>query len=322
MKRKQLILLHIAFWGLLFLSNIFSSYSNGIFSGGKNTGLYLFARYFMIEAGYITIPITCFYFSYLFVAPQLFVKKKYLYALFYALLTLAAIVALRYALEYYFFKPVLGFDNYTGHPWPVRDYVENIFFYYFPRYFVYGLMYFFAESWYKTRHLQQELEKERSAAELAFLRSQLNPHFLFNTINDIYSLTYRKSDQAPKALLKLAELLRYMLQEGNENFMPLSAEILYLENLAELQRISAKGHAYINFVIEGLIGEQKVASLLFVSFVENAFKHGILNDQKTPVNIHLSVANGSITFSVNNKKNNDQKDKTSGIGLNLSLIHI
>ena len=211
--------------------------------------------------------------------------------------------------------PVLGFDNYGGHPWPVDDYIENIFFYYFPRYYVYGLMYFFAESWYTNKHLKQELEKERSAAELAFLRSQLNPHFLFNTINDIYSLTYQKSEQAPEALLKLAELLRYMLREGNEAFMPLGAEARYLENVIELQRISAKGKAYINFNTNGVNTEQKVAALLFVSFVENAFKHGVLNDPATPVGICLSVSNHKIEFSVKNKKNNDQKDKTGGIGL-------
>jgi two-component system LytT family sensor kinase len=317
MRRNQLVVLHVTFWGLLFISNVGSGYLNGAFSGAKNTGEQQFIRHIIIQAGYITIPITCFYFSYFLVAPELFIKKRYVLALFYAFLTLTAIVVLRYLLEYYFFKPVLGFDNYKGHPWPVKDYVENIFFYYFPRYFVYGLMYFFAESWYRTQHLQQSLEKEKSAAELAFLRSQLNPHFLFNTINDIYSLTYQKSEQAPEALLKLAELLRYMLRESNEDFMPLSAEVQYLENLVELQRISAKGKAYVIFDIDGLVSTQKLASLLLVSFVENAFKHGVLNDTANPVHIRLSGGHKSVEFSVHNRKNNNsQKDQTGGIGLN------
>jgi two-component system LytT family sensor kinase len=314
MKRNRLILLQVCLWSLLFISNLWLAYSKHVTIAGK-TNLELFARNFIIQAGYLTIPITCFYCSYLFVAPQLFVTKKYLPAFLYAMLTLFGITLLRYLLEYHFFLPFLGFDNYRGHPWPAEDYIENVFFYYFPRYFIYGLMYFFAESWYNNQYLKQELEKERSAAELAFLRSQLNPHFLFNTINDIYSLTYQKSEQAPEALLKLAELLRYMLREGSESFMPLNAETRYLENLIELQLISAKGHACINFNTIGYIGEQKVASLLFVSFVENAFKHGVLNDPIAPVNIHLSAANDSITFHVDNKKNNAKKDKTGGIGL-------
>jgi two-component system LytT family sensor kinase len=315
MKRNRLILLQVCLWALLFISELWSAYSREIIAAHKNFTWQLGARLFIIQAGYIAIPIACFYCSYLFVAPQLFAKRNYLIAFVYAVLTLAMIVSLRYVIEYYFFLPVLGFDNYQGHPWPAGDYIENIFFYYFPRYFVYGLMYFFAESWYTNKHLKQELEKERAAAELAFLRSQLNPHFLFNTINDIYSLTYQKSEQAPEALLKLAELLRYMLREGNEAFMPLSAEARYLENLIELQRISAKGNAHINFDTKGSDGEQKVAALLFVSFVENAFKHGVLNDPTTPVGICLSANNHKIEFSVKNKKNNDQKDKAGGIGL-------
>lgn len=315
MKRKQVILLHIALWALLFISDLSFSYYKGIFIQ-KDTSLSSFIRTFIIETGYITIPIACFYCSYFFVAPQLFVTKRYFLALLYTVFTLAVIVALRYLLEYHFFLPVLGFDNYNGHPWPMWDYVDNIFFYYFPKYFIYGLMGFFAKSWYINEHLKQELENERSSAELTFLRSQLNPHFLFNTINDIYSLTYQKSEQAPEALLKLSELLRYMLREGIENLMPLRQEVHYLENVIELQRISAKGKAYISFGLDGYIGEQKVASLLFISFVENAFKHGVLNDPLNPVQIHLTGTNDDITFSVGNKKNQDQKDKTGGIGLN------
>jgi hypothetical protein len=315
MKRNRLLLLQVCLWGLLFISELWQAYSREIIAAHKNFTWQLGAHHFIIQAGYTTIPITCFYCSYWFVAPQLFVKRNYLLAFVYAVLTLAAIVSLRYVIEYYFFLPVLGFDNYQGHPWPASDYIENIFFYYFPRYFVYGLMYFFAKSWYTNKHLKQELEKEKSAAELAFLRSQLNPHFLFNTINDIYSLTYHKSDQAPEALLKLAELLRYMLREGNDAFVPLSAEAHYLENVIELQRISAKGNAYINFDRGNMVTEQKVAALLFVSFVENAFKHGVLNDPEAPVDICLSAAAGKIEFAVKNKKNNNQKDKTGGIGL-------
>ena len=177
-------------------------------------------------------------------------------------------------------------------------------------------MYFFAENWYKTRQLQQELQKEKSTAELAFLRSQLNPHFLFNTLNDIYSLTYQKSEQAPEAVLKLSELLRYMLREGTEDFMPLAQEIQYLETLIKLQLISAKGKAYIRMNADGALGEYHVASLLFVSFVENAFKHGVLNDPSNPISIKVATGGGNISFSVTNKKNQDQKDKTGGIGLN------
>jgi LytS/YehU family sensor histidine kinase len=176
-------------------------------------------------------------------------------------------------------------------------------------------MYFFGESWVRSRNREQTLQKESLITELAFLRSQINPHFLFNTINDIYALTYQKSEQAPEALLKLSELLRYMLRESTDDLMPLQSEIDYLNNLIELQRISAKGNAYIDFEVEGYVGLQKVASLLFVAFVENAFKHGVLNDAASPVSIRLFVTYDCIDFTVKNRINNGQKDRTGGIGL-------
>ncbi|OOQ58839.1 sensor histidine kinase [Mucilaginibacter pedocola] len=290
--------------------------SNSLFSyQGATPDALLFFKYLLIELGYALIFMSCFYGSYLFIAPQFFVRKKYFVGLVATVLCLGFIIALRYTLEYGFFLPVLGFDNYRGNIWPAKRYISNIVFYYFPGYFMYGMAYFFAENWYCNSRRHQELQKEKLATELAFLRSQVNPHFLFNTINDIYALTYQKSDMAPEALLKLSVMLRYMLREGNEDFMPLNREVEYLENAIALQRIGAKGQAYINFTQEGYIGEQPVASLLFIAFVENAFKHGVWNDPEHPVGIYLHADNLGVIFNVRNRKNNGLKDSTGGIGL-------
>ncbi|OKS84562.1 histidine kinase [Mucilaginibacter polytrichastri] len=192
---------------------------------------------------------------------------------------------LRYFLEYHLFLPVFRFDNYNGHPYTFRHFITNVFFYYFPSYFVYGLIYFFVSGWYKTKQHQQELEKENTAAELNFLRSQVNPHFLFNSINDIYSLTYQQSVQAPAALLKLLKSC-VTCCEGKADTMPLQNEVTYLENVIELQRISAKGQAFINFTVEGYIETQIIATMLLVAFVENAFKHGVITNPEHPIVIH------------------------------------
>lgn len=317
MKRKYVVLLHVVFWVLFIANNVWNSVSRGILTAHKSAPLsiQLFGKYSVIEIGYIVIMLICFYAASLLVAPLL-VKKKYFNATLLAAATFLVIVAYRYSIEYWFFKPVLGFDNYNGNVWDIYRYVSNIFFYYFPSYFVYGLMYFFIIEWYKTRHRQQALEKEKAAAELTFLRSQLNPHFLFNSINDIYSLTYQQSELAPAALLKLSDILRYMLREGREDTMPLQSEVKYLENVIELQRISTKDAACINFDIEGYIGSQKIATLLLIAFVENAFKHGLSTDSENPIDIHLFATDSSIKFTARNKKNKHQKDKTPGIGLN------
>ena len=317
MKRKYTILLHVACWGLLFITNLWQSISINMLSLHRQppVGPQPFLSYIIVTVTYLLIPLSCFYGSYLMVAPQV-AKRHYIKAIAYTLLTLVFVIGLRYAMEYHFFLPVFGFDNYNGHPYAVSRFVANVFFYYFPGYFVYGLMYFFVSGWFTNRQHQQELQKEKAAAELTFLRSQINPHFLFNSINDIYSLTYQKSEGAPGALLKLSEILRYMLREGNEDFMPLQQEIKYIGNVIELQRISAKGGAYINFDIEGYVGGQKVAALLFIAFVENAFKHGVWNDEGHPIQIKLEASQGSVRFNIINKKNHAHKDKTGGIGLN------
>lgn len=318
MKRKYIILLHLTFWGLLILNHSFALFNNNTYHSFKDQpkSFSLFIKYFLCETGFNSITALCFYSNYLFVAPELFVKKNYFKAVLFVVLTLVALICWRYIVEFWFFKPILGFDNYKGNAITIGFYIDNIFYYYFPVYFIYGIMYFFTESWYQSKQRQQELVKEQATAELTFLRSQINPHFLFNSINDIYSLTYKRSDLAPVALLKLSEILRYMLRNSKDEFMLLQSEIKYLENVIELQRISAKGNAYIEFSIEGYIGDQKIATLLFIAFTENAFKHGVLTDPKNPVKISLQATNNKIEFTVKNKKNIDQKDKTGGIGLN------
>lgn len=315
MKKRTVILIHIAVWTLLLISNLWVAYSGHFFKPAAN-GIPVFLKYVILETGYIAIPVFCFYTGYGWVAKPLLVSKQFFMAFIYFLLSVGGAVALRYAIEYFIFLPVLNFDNYKGQAWPAFDYISNVFFYYFPRYFVYGLMYFFGENWYKTRHLQQSLEKERSAAELALLRSQINPHFLFNAINDIYSLSYHKSDQAPVALLKLSEILRYTLHESKGELTYLKQEIGYLYSVLDLQRIGAKGNVYIDFDVEGDIHEQQLPSLLLIVFVENAFKHGIVNQPDHPVKIRLMAKGGQIFFSVNNKTGHYQKDKVGGIGLN------
>jgi LytS/YehU family sensor histidine kinase len=176
-------------------------------------------------------------------------------------------------------------------------------------------MYFFAENWIKTSQREQEILKEKLAAELAMLRSQINPHYLFNTINDIYTLTYQKADEAPHALLKLSEMLRYMLREGQSEKMPLKREITYLENMIELQRISAKGNAHIDFAVRLEAADIEVPSLLFIAFVENAFKHGRLDSSAHPVSISLKTEAEMLSFSCSNAKVSGLKDLRGGIGL-------
>jgi two-component system LytT family sensor kinase len=129
--------------------------------------------------------------------------------------------------------------------------------------------------WWRYQNEKQVLLTQTMQSELRFLKSQINPHFLFNTLNNLYALTLKKSDKAPEIVLKLAEIMRYMLYECNERRVHLSKEIHYLYNYLDLERLRQPKEADIRFVVEGHVSEQLVAPLMFVPFVENSFKHGL-----------------------------------------------
>jgi len=316
MKIKYVILLHILVWTLVFVSDAVTVYmANPYAVAGHPFSITLFSKFLLIAFGYMLIGASTFYETCFWVGPQLFIKKNYLKAVIYALLVLGGMVILRYTIEYGFFLPVLHFDNYRGNHWTIGHFIKNAVFYYLPREFAYGLIYFVVQEWQANNRKRQELQQEKLSAELAFLRSQINPHFIFNTINDIYALTYQKSEQAPEALLKLSEILRYMLREGQQDLVDLSQEVAYLKNVIELQQIGAKGNAFINFRTEGSIAGQRIASLIFIAFVENAFKHGVWNDPEHPLLIRIRAGADVVTLQVRNRIGAHLKDRTGGIGL-------
>ncbi|HEU4606701.1 MAG TPA: histidine kinase, partial [Chitinophagaceae bacterium] len=137
-----------------------------------------------------------------------------------------------------------------------------------------------------------------------------------NSLNNIYSLAYQKSDKTPEAILKLSEIMRYMLQESNEIKVELAQELRYLHNYIELQKLRFKGETFIDLRIQEDQTARQIAPLILIAFVENAFKHGTASDPENPIRISISVHKGKLLFSVFNKKSLQNKDEASGIGLN------
>jgi sensor histidine kinase YesM len=128
--------------------------------------------------------------------------------------------------------------------------------------------------WYQKNQLAQQLEKEKLTAELQLLKAQVHPHFLFNTLNNLYSLTLLKSDHAPEVVLKLSALLRYMLYECNAPLVPLHREIRMMQDYVELERLRYGDRLDLALNVQGDPGGKAVAPLLLLPFLENAFKHG------------------------------------------------
>lgn len=161
-------------------------------------------------------------------------------------------------------------------------------------------------------------EKEKLETEIKFLKSQINPHFLFNVLNNIYTLTIIKSDQAPENLMRLSEMLRYMIYDSNDGRVSLQKEVDYLENYISLA--SLKESRGLNIKVNLNINKSglKIAPLLFISFVENAFKHSKIEDRQNGfINITLNTNQQNLEFSVENSIPTivSKKDKSGGIGL-------
>lgn len=277
------------------------------------------ATYWLLGLGYLLLNALAFYLPVWLVARPLLTRPLSWQTLGRAagglLLALLLLTGVRYGLEFHVFKPLLGFDNYRRNPaFTAQWFVENSVRYYFD-YVLYGLLYAVIRHHLLTERQRRETEQANTNAELTFLRSQLNPHFLFNTINDIYALVYQKSDAAPGALLKLAELLRYMLHEAPHDRVLLRRELDYLNGLIELQRLGTKDNLCLDYQLQGTLNGQMIAPLLLVPFVENAFKHGMLTNVATPITLHLALTATTLDFRLHNAKQAQQKDQLGGIGL-------
>jgi two-component system, LytTR family, sensor kinase len=162
------------------------------------------------------------------------------------------------------------------------------------------------------------LRNEHLLSEMKFLKSQINPHFLFNAINNIYTLVYLKQDRAPTMLIKLSEMLRYMLYECNEELVPLEKEISYIKNYIELQQLKTEQHQSIVTNFNEADNASLIPPLLLIPLIENSFKHSRVEDTKTGwVVMHLTSSDKQIHFKISNSCPSMPmaKDETGGIGL-------
>lgn len=170
--------------------------------------------------------------------------------------------------------------------------------------------------WNKNERNKKEIEAQKSATELSFLKNQLNPHFLFNSLNSIYSLTTKRSNDAPEAVITLSELMRYMLYETNNEFVTLKKELEYIQNYLKLQRLRIANNENVTLNIHGTISNQTIRPLLLISFIENAFKYGTDFKGNTEVKIEINVKGKELEFKCINLIGNRKKDtESSGIGL-------
>jgi hypothetical protein len=176
----------------------------------------------------------------------------------------------------------------------------------------------FAVDWFEFEARKKEVENERLIAELNFLKAQINPHFLFNTLNNLYYLAYTKSENTTEVIAKLSQMMRYMIYDSNHPRVLLSKEIEYMQNYISLERLRLNNQIPIDFKIEGNTENVWIAPLIFITFLENAFKHGISNNNpKAWVRINIQLQGTECVYTVENSKapSTPSSSEKSGIGL-------
>ncbi len=173
----------------------------------------------------------------------------------------------------------------------------------------------------KLKQATQQLRIEKQQAELNYLKSQTNPHFLFNTLNNIYSLARDKNDLAPESILRLSKILRYMLYEAGGEYIAIEQELKIISDYIALERLRYDESLRINFNYDVEDMKQALPPLLLIPFVENAFKHGVSETRGYPfVDIHLSVKQRQLLFVVKNSAEAFSEDRSSKENIGLSNL--
>ncbi|MFD2874619.1 sensor histidine kinase [Mucilaginibacter ximonensis] len=263
------------------------------------------------------VNISLFYLNYLLFIPLFLNKKRYSVYALGIIITIVAYGLGKYGIAMFFKEDVLTHSKSMHEKGAQLSFLQFFISTLFTStiFVLLSVLLKFSVDWFLNERIQRDLENQRLTAELAFLKSQINPHFLFNSLNSIYSLAYQQSENTPDAILKLSEIMRYMLYECNDNKVDLTKELQYLQNYIDLQKIRFGNKAYIDFKVDGQVTDQKIVPLLLIAFIENAFKHGIANDMMTPITMFINVNQQHLQFYIQNKKHANNRDAIGGIGL-------
>jgi two-component system LytT family sensor kinase len=310
MDKNKLIKYHLAGWAIYFIYELL-----GIFVFPSTAKEHQFPFYIAVLRLSFTLSlISVFYYCYAFVLPGLLSKKRMVLYIPGIVLAPLVFTATRYLIEETLYPVIFGFRNY-GVGTTIKYYVFDNLYYSFPAIAVSAIAWGLQRA-YRQEKENKQLREEKIQAELAFLKSQVNPHFLYNTLNYIYSLAYPVSDKLANAIIKLSQLMRHMLHESADGKVELQKEIDYLDSYIAIYRLRFEDQFFVEFTNNVPDTSQRIASLVMIPFVENALKHGVVNDPAHPVKIELNVTGKLLTFVVSNQINQSQKDHSGGVGLN------
>ncbi|NER13472.1 sensor histidine kinase [Leptobacterium flavescens] len=263
---------------------------------------------FLIRIG---VGIIIFYINYLILIPKLFFRKRialYILSVFALIYTGGTIIYEVELLEH--------FDGLHDDPNHEHHNSKAIGFLVYTIFMVLGTITRTYNKLNKNELDKREIESQKNASELEALKNQINPHFLFNSLNSICSLAVKKSDETPEAIIMLSGLMRYMLYEATDELVLLEKEIAYIENYVNLQKLRLANKDSVSLTVSGAVNSQKIPPLLLISFIENAFKYGVDISGDTNVTITINVNKNTVRFyCLNRISKKQQNDENSGIGL-------
>jgi two-component system, LytTR family, sensor kinase len=184
--------------------------------------------------------------------------------------------------------------------------------------FAFGTCISVTQRWLKTEQTRKETENEKLNTELSFLKSQVNPHFFFNTLNNIYSLAVVRSEKTAPAVMKLSSIMRYILTETERDLVPLRNEVDFIHNFIELQQVRLTDKVKLQFSATGDIETMLIAPLIFIPFVENAFKYGVSTKEHSSIEITIDTKDNQILFFASNNivASENSLMENTGIGIN------
>lgn len=184
--------------------------------------------------------------------------------------------------------------------------------------FAFGTCISVTQRWLKSEQTKKETENEKLNTELSFLKSQVNPHFFFNTLNNIYSLAVVRSEKTAPAVMKLSSIMRYILTETERDLVPLRNEVDFIHNFIELQQVRLTDKVKLQFSANGDIETMLIAPLMFIPFVENAFKYGVSTKESSNIDISIDTSGNVIYFSATNNivSSDNSLLENTGIGIN------
>lgn len=266
----------------------------------------------MIVSSYNLILILTFYLSYFYLSDLVPGANALLKTILIISLGILGFILTRYFIQEILFEIFFGFSNYYRDDFAYYI-LDNIWRGAVP--VTGGMLVRLVEKKNEDEKYQLRLKQEKTAAELSFLRSQINPHFLFNTMSFLYSEAFTIDEKLANTILKLSELLRYALESAKADEINIGKEVTILNNYIDIFKNRFEGKCFVDFDYTNTDQSLEIEPLLLLPFVENAFKHGVSSDSEHPLRIKLKTVGKQLYFDCQNRINRFQKDESSGIGI-------